>query len=132
MHVGGLWKLTVPIVLASLASLACGGGGDDDDGESPTSSPGATVLGASAADTTDRPADVRSCVSQTYAVQSGDTLSQIAETFGVTVVAIAGASQLDDPDVLEVGQELTIPCLDGVRGDDPPSSEDGESPTPEP
>lgn len=129
MHVDGVWKLVIPFVLASLACLACGGGGDDDETASPTSSPGATVLGADDGGPTDVVEGTDSCVEQTYEVQSGDTLSQIADRFGVTVVAIAGASRLDDPDFLEVGQELTIPCLD--ESPDDSSDEATPSPTPE-
>lgn len=44
-----------------------------------------------------------------YAVQSGDTLGQIAERFGVSVADIAAASGLSNLDSLDVGQELTIP-----------------------
>lgn len=128
MDVDGVWKLVIPFVLASVACLACGGGGDDDETASPTSSPTATVLGADNGDPTDI-VETDSCVEQTYEVQSGDTLSQIAERFGVTVVAIAGASRLDDPDFLEVGQELTIPCLDESPNDS--SDEATPSPTPE-
>lgn len=134
MHVDGLWKLVIPFVLASLAALACGGGGDDDASESPTSSATATVLGASGGESTDVPDEISSCVPQTYEVQSGDTLSQIAETFGVTPVAIAGASRLTDPDFLTVAQELTIPCLDASPDvtEDESSGDATSSPTPEP
>ena len=47
--------------------------------------------------------------SLSYTVASGDTLAAIAERFRVSVDAIVAASNLDDPDVLSVGQVLTIP-----------------------
>lgn len=44
-----------------------------------------------------------------YAVQAGDTLSGIAERFGVTVEDLVRVNRIVDPDSLQVGQELTIP-----------------------
>ncbi len=44
-----------------------------------------------------------------YAVQSGDTLSAIAERFGVTIQQIIDANRLQNPDLLLPGQELIIP-----------------------
>lgn len=45
----------------------------------------------------------------TYVVESGDTLSEIAAIFGVTVEAIMEANGLTRPEVLQVGQTLIIP-----------------------
>jgi LysM repeat protein len=44
-----------------------------------------------------------------YAIQSGDTLSTIANEYGVTVDALLAANQLGDPNRLEVGQVILIP-----------------------
>lgn len=44
-----------------------------------------------------------------YSVQPGDTMSAIAERFGVTLQELIGANALIDPNSLEVGQVLTIP-----------------------
>ena len=44
-----------------------------------------------------------------YTVQPGDTLSAIANRFGVTVDDLVRANRLVDPDQLEVGQQLSIP-----------------------
>ena len=44
-----------------------------------------------------------------YEVQSGDTLSSIATEFDTTVDEIMEANDLDDPDVLHVGDEIVIP-----------------------
>ncbi len=46
---------------------------------------------------------------QTYTVQAGDTLSKIADQFGVTVEALVQANGLGDPSALQVGQTLVIP-----------------------
>ncbi|HET7010704.1 MAG TPA: LysM domain-containing protein [Anaerolineales bacterium] len=46
----------------------------------------------------------------TYVVEVGDTLSSIAERFGVEVLAIMAANNLPDPNAIFVGQELIIPA----------------------
>ncbi|HUP25932.1 MAG TPA: LysM peptidoglycan-binding domain-containing protein [Thermoanaerobaculia bacterium] len=53
-----------------------------------------------------------------YRVQSGDTLSTIAQRFGTTVVALQRANQLSRPDRIHIGQVLEIP--DGRGGRLPP------------
>ncbi len=45
----------------------------------------------------------------TYTVKAGDTLSAIALKFGTTVKAIADANHIADPNMIFVGQVLTIP-----------------------
>ena len=49
--------------------------------------------------------------SQTYTVQSGDSLSKIGERYGVSWQKIfdANRDKLDNPDKIFPGQELTIP-----------------------
>ena len=46
---------------------------------------------------------------QIHIVQFGDTLSQIATSYGVTVDSIIQANQLTNQNLLEVGQSLLIP-----------------------
>jgi LysM repeat protein len=45
----------------------------------------------------------------TYTVQSGDTLSAIAQAQDVSVEALTAANDLADPNVLQIGQVLIIP-----------------------
>lgn len=45
-----------------------------------------------------------------YTVQEGDTLSGIADMFGVTWDAIIQANDLQSQDAIFVGQELVIPA----------------------
>lgn len=47
---------------------------------------------------------------QTYTVQPGDTLFDIATRFGVTVNAIVRANEMSNPNDLDIGQELIIPA----------------------
>lgn len=57
---------------------------------------------------TPTPRPTRTPTAQIYVVQPGDTLSRIAERFGVTVDALAKANLIVNRDALQVGQELTI------------------------
>jgi len=45
----------------------------------------------------------------TYTVEPGDSLGSIADQFGTTVDALLQANNLDDPDLLVVGQRLVVP-----------------------
>jgi murein DD-endopeptidase MepM/ murein hydrolase activator NlpD len=51
-----------------------------------------------------------------YVVQEGDTLSNIALRFGVTVDDLVAANGLSDPNQLSVGTQLIIPGLEGISG----------------
>ncbi|MEW5989343.1 MAG: LysM peptidoglycan-binding domain-containing protein, partial [Chloroflexota bacterium] len=58
----------------------------------------------------------------TYTVRPGDTLSAIARTFGTTVQALAEANHILNPDLIYVGQVLTIPGAGGGSTPPPPTS----------
>ncbi len=45
----------------------------------------------------------------TYTVQSGDTLVEIAQSFGTSVEALLAANDIEDPEQLRIGQVLVIP-----------------------
>lgn len=45
-----------------------------------------------------------------YVVASGDTLSMIAQRFGIDAVELARVNKLDDPDTLSIGQRLVVPA----------------------
>jgi hypothetical protein len=46
---------------------------------------------------------------QTYAVQAGDTLAELAVRFGTTVEALQALNGIDDPDEIVIGQVLVLP-----------------------
>src|SRR5689334_16165726 len=50
----------------------------------------------------------------TYVVEPGDTLLSIAERFGLSMATIAVANSLPDPNLIQVGQELTLLPMTGV------------------
>jgi murein DD-endopeptidase MepM/ murein hydrolase activator NlpD len=51
---------------------------------------------------------------RTYRVRSGDTLSGIAQHFGVHIMTLWWANKLTAKDELHIGQELAIPPADGI------------------
>jgi LysM repeat protein len=60
-----------------------------------------------------------------YAVQEGDTLSGIAQAYGVSLQDLMAANAITDPNMLSVGQMLVIPL-------DVPPTAPAEPPTPAP
>jgi LysM repeat protein len=105
---GSGWAIWV-IVLA-LVAAACGGEDGDGDGGQVSAPPteSQSAADAAASEQADDGAG-GSDGAQTYVVRSGDTLSQIANRFDTTVPALVQANNIADPDVIDVGQELTIP-----------------------
>ena len=53
--------------------------------------------------------DGKACPGTEYTVVPGDTLSAIAKAHGVTIDEIVEANEITDPDLLRIGQVLTIP-----------------------
>ena len=69
-----------------------------------------------------------------YEVQVGDTLSAIADRFGVEVSDVIAANDIADPNVVQVGAILEIPHVNGAQTDQvhsPSSTPTRECPTPE-
>ena len=55
------------------------------------------------------PSDTKTSASTDYTVVPGDTLSAIAKAHGVTVEEIVEVNEITNPNLLRVGQVLTIP-----------------------
>lgn len=73
----------------------------------PTRIPGAPIL----TPTADSPRVLPTLRAETeiYIVQPGDTLGLIARRFGISLNQLVNANQIENPDLLSVGQVLTIP-----------------------
>lgn len=118
----GLGRLTVPSVLIGLAAVliaavalfflpALLGIGN------PAATPGATGSAApstgSAGPTTEAsPTDVPVPTQQVYVVQQGDTMSKIANRFGVPLQTLIDANKatIPDPNKIKIGDQVIIPA----------------------
>lgn len=67
------------------------------------------MAGSAPAATAQRTRPSGSATGYEHEVQSGQTLSQIAQAYGVTAKAIIDANNLQNPNSLRVGQKLFIP-----------------------
>jgi LysM repeat protein len=102
-------RFLVPVIGAALFAVACGGDSFELEVETPSptvgavsQTPRATIVGPASTDP--------GCEPTEYTVVAGDTLSAIAFTLGVALDAIIGANGIADPDALQVGDVLQIPC----------------------
>ena len=75
------------------------------------------------------PAPVSSTEPQEYEVQPNDTLSEIANSFGLTSAEVAEANQIENPDEIQVGDILIIPPAPAGREIAPAAT---PTPTPTP
>lgn len=67
-----------------------------------------------------------------HIVQRGETLSIIARLYGSAVGPIATANLLTNPNLIEVGQTLTIPCPAPITPPPPPPATPTPTPAPPP
>ena len=71
-----------------------------------------TIIKGIDANVSDAVIDINTQSGLTYAVKSGDTLGKIAKRFygdAGHYKAIAAASGIDNPDLIQVGQTITLP-----------------------
>jgi LysM repeat protein len=93
MEVNGLTDYTIQVGQELLIPV---------EAEEPASSP-------EAGETPEAEATTQPAVTRTYVVQSGDSLSAVAQRFGVSQQALMEANDITDPDAIREGQELVIP-----------------------
>lgn len=96
--------LAVGLAVMPTLAVACG----DDEKASTTLPPIVTTT------TTTTLLITTTTVQQFYEVQPGDTLSKIAEHFGVDIDDLMAVNGITDPDHIEVGEELEIPPAKNV------------------
>ena len=121
----------------TLALAGCFGGGEDESSDATTTSTAAAVQTPPAPSTTRSPAPPPTPTAAlppapttaalppapttaapassglTYTVQSGDTLAAIADRFNVTVDEIISANNIQNADVISIGQQFVIPTGSG-------------------
>ncbi len=104
--------LIVVIILAAvvLAVLLVWGGASEPGSPalSPTNTP-PPIAATAASVPTVLPTEPPTPAPLVYTVKEGDTLSSIAQTYGVSIQDIVEANSLTNPDMLNIGQELVIP-----------------------
>ena len=84
-------QVLVVVLMLAVLGAACGGGGGTSSEERP--------IGAESED----------LVTPIYVVREGDTLGSIADEFGITWQEIDAVNELENPNVLSIGQEIEIP-----------------------
>jgi LysM repeat protein len=97
---------TALVLATCLAALSACGDGEEDATPTATVTPSATATPRTTPETTPSPTPIRG----TYEVQAGDTLSGIADQFGVDLETLAEANDIADPDLIYPGQVLIIPA----------------------
>lgn len=80
-----------------------------------TELPAADANAATAAAEVAVTAPVTNAEGTEYVIQVGDSLSGVADRFGIPVAAIVEANNLDNPDFVFVGQRLTIPSTTAAQ-----------------
>ncbi len=115
------------MILAVFAFGACGGG-NSDDAPPATQDNGDTVEtenpqdGSTTTEETEEPVVVEPTPTAQvviptpapliHTVQPGNSLSQIAQSYGVPIELLAAENGIDDYNLIQVGQEIIIPLLE--------------------
>ena len=101
------------VLLLAVVGAACGGGGGTSTEERPLGldSDEATVPTIEALTPTPPPTPTPTSTPEAfiYVVQGGDTLGSIASEFGTSLNAIIAVNDLENPNVLSIGQQIEIP-----------------------
>jgi LysM repeat protein len=113
-------SMRIVVALASLFLLAAACGGSDEPSATPTlaptptpsQEPGATLspVTTPTPEPTVTATPSASCTPTTYTVEAGDLLSVLADSFDIPLDDLIEANDITDPDLIQVGQELVIPC----------------------
>lgn len=112
------WPLTkrraVAVGLSVLSIGVIAGCGRSGDPEEETTSTSSTVTTVAATVPTTAATTTTTTRAQSYIVQSGDSLSIIAQQFGISTDKLADFNAIANSDSIQVGQELAIPPADAA------------------
>jgi len=103
-------RVLAGLCAASLLVAACGRSGDPDISVAGTSTEAtAATTTTTAAESATVPTTAPPTTQLTYVIQSGDSLSVIAQRFGISTQDLADFNAIADVDAIQVGQEISIP-----------------------
>lgn len=102
--------VSIPSVAPATPSRAATPSPAPSTNTGPSAAPGGSTTPAGVSTTPVPTKAPASTSGQKYVVQAGDTLSGIADKFGVTIDQLITANKLQNPDLLMPGQELVIPA----------------------
>jgi LysM repeat protein len=102
-------SITILSALAGCCSLGCTGAQVAAD---PSWTPAVIIVTPTVdralVEATPTPLDIPT---EVYQIRRGETLTQIAERYGLTVEQLAALNGIDDPNSIEVGQRIRVPRL---------------------
>ncbi len=110
------------LMVAAVIALGACGGGDSDEVPSPSESENSPVV-EEQQDTSiepevvEEPTPTAEVVIPTpapliHTVQPGNSLSQIAQSYGVPIELLAAENGIEDYNLIQVGQEIVIPLIE--------------------
>ncbi len=103
-------RLLAGLCAGALLVSACGRSGDPDVSVAGTSTEAtAATTTTTAAESATVPTTAPPTTQLTYVIQSGDSLSVIAQRFGIPTQDLADFNAISDVDSIKVGQEISIP-----------------------
>ena len=109
-----LKRMILPALAVTLV-VSCSRGGESNDVSEPTLAPELTIVtptpvppGATVVITPTPTVDPGTL--RHHTIESGETLSSIADEYGVTLEALQAVNGIEDPNSVQVGQDLLIPA----------------------
>ncbi|MBN1979732.1 MAG: LysM peptidoglycan-binding domain-containing protein [Anaerolineae bacterium] len=128
------WGLLIVVIIlaAVILTVILVWGGEPEPAPS-TPTPTSTLMptaNAASSTPTMPPTEPPTPAPLVHVVREGDTLSSIAQAYGVTIPEIIEANSLTNPDVLSIGQEIIIPGHFITPTAPPPTGEPPSEPHP--
>ena len=106
-------QVLVVVLMLAVLGAACGGGGGTSSEERPIGAESEDLVTPTVEVQVPTPPPTPTPTSTPeafiYVVREGDTLGSIADEFGITWQEIDAVNELENPNVLSIGQEIEIP-----------------------
>ncbi|WP_420620762.1 LysM peptidoglycan-binding domain-containing protein [Candidatus Poriferisocius sp.] len=106
-------QLLLMVLMLAVLGAACGGGGGTTSEERPLGADSDELAPPTAQVVVPTPPPTPTPTSTPeafiYVVREGDTLGSVADEFGITWQEIDAINELENPNVLSIGQEIEIP-----------------------